>query len=304
MRIFLVLSLLIISTWSYLPVICLHGMGSNANACSTMKSVVQSSHHGTFFWSLAMYENAASFVSLNIQVNTILKTLKARVLTDTRFWRGFHLVCHSQGALLCRCITEAWDNHKIHTLVSLAGPQMGVWSTAYLENYVDVFANYPALANITVENAYRIFNGTAWQRTFNIANLWHDAHHEQDFLDNYMFLPIYNNLVGHEDMDQYKSNFASLKQAVFLMGDFGSYDFDGGVGPWQSGVFGYYGTNFTDYRTMKDVTQHRIWIDDTIGLRALDDQNRLVLQTVKNVKHGDWLHDRNIIQKYYLNYLV
>ena len=51
------------------------------------------------------------------------------------------------GALICRCIAEYWDRHKIDTLVpwhfiqdisqkiskvSLAGPQLGVYADSYL----------------------------------------------------------------------------------------------------------------------------------------------------------------------------
>jgi len=296
--------LLLTLTQAYLPIFCLHGLYSNAGACRDLKNLLNNKHRGQYILALDVFEEAASLTGLNIQVQAILKKLKVIVKTDSRWWRGFHMVCHSQGALLCRCITQAWDDHKIHSLVSLAGPQMGVYSTAYLDQYVQVFANYPALTNITINNAYQIFDGVPWQKTFSIANLWHDAYHEQNFLDNYLFLPYYNNLVAHENMDQYKRNLAAVKQAVFLIGDFGDYDYDGGVGPWQSGVWGYYGTNGDDGRTMKNYTQHRIWQEDLIGLRALDDAGRLYMEAVRNVEHGEWIHNWNIMTKYYLDYLV
>lgn len=48
-------------------------------------------------------------------------------LTDAQpqlFGQGYHLLCHSQGALLCRCIAQEWDNHNVSSLVSIAGPHV------------------------------------------------------------------------------------------------------------------------------------------------------------------------------------
>ena len=36
-----------------------------------------------------------------------------------------HLICHSQGGLVCGGIVQTMPHHNIHTFVSLAAPQMG-----------------------------------------------------------------------------------------------------------------------------------------------------------------------------------
>jgi len=69
-----------------------------------------------------------SWVSLNYQLEHIASYIQDHIAADpTMYADGYHLVCHSQGGLTCRCLTEFMDDHNIDTLVSMAGPQMGVY---------------------------------------------------------------------------------------------------------------------------------------------------------------------------------
>lgn len=37
----------------------------------------------------------------------------------------YHLICHSQGTLVCRTYLETTANHTVQNFISIAGPQMG-----------------------------------------------------------------------------------------------------------------------------------------------------------------------------------
>ena len=92
-----------------------------------------------------------------------------------------------------------------------------------------------------------------------------------------------------------------FEQAVFYTGDVGVKDlYDDGISPWQTGAWGYWDAN----KTMLNMTQTEIWKQDTIGLKKLDDAGRLHVQSVKNIRHNDWIRNESIIKQYVLPWLV
>lgn len=42
---------------------------------------------------------------------------------SSRFHQGYNLLCHSQGALVCRVAVQVMDHHRVVNFISLAGPQ-------------------------------------------------------------------------------------------------------------------------------------------------------------------------------------
>eukprot|EP00913_Durusdinium_trenchii_P020746 g19486.t1 len=40
-----------------------------------------------------------------------------------QFQGGYNLLCHSQGALVCRAVLQVMENHPVLHFISLAGPQ-------------------------------------------------------------------------------------------------------------------------------------------------------------------------------------
>jgi pimeloyl-ACP methyl ester carboxylesterase len=110
---------------AFKPIFALHGIGSGHNDWKHMSQWISTHHPGTNFVALPVYQDVESYVSLREQVNGIIRFISN--ITDAQpqvYGQGYHLVCHSQGALLCRCIAQEWDDHQISALVSLAGPQV------------------------------------------------------------------------------------------------------------------------------------------------------------------------------------
>ena len=80
---------------------------------------------GTTFVALPVYQDVDSYIALQLQVKGIIRFISNISSAQPEVYsQGYHLVCHSQGALLCRCIAQEWDDHKVSVLVSLAGPQV------------------------------------------------------------------------------------------------------------------------------------------------------------------------------------
>merc|ERR1712064_261631 len=72
------------------------------------------------------------------QVQGARKFIEGRVAENPELYHdGFNLICHSQGAILCRGLISDWDNHAVRTFVSLAGPQQGIDNVGTIvEKYV------------------------------------------------------------------------------------------------------------------------------------------------------------------------
>ena len=160
---------------AYKPVIMLHGITGSAHNFDGFAEELVSVHPNTTTYSIPMFENADSNVNLNKQVEEIAKNI-ASVTADPVYADGYHLVCHSQGALICRCLTEYMDDHRIDTFVSLAGPQLGVYDDAFFSFFPD------SIAGFTKDEIYHIAYLSLSQSTLSVANMWADPTHYDKYL--------------------------------------------------------------------------------------------------------------------------
>jgi len=293
--------LLALPAFCYYPVLCLHGVTGNSGDCTALGNVLRQEHPNTTYVPLKFYENAFSLVGLQTQLEKLVTFVQKIIENDPVFNDGWIMVCHSQGALLCRSLTQYWSEHKIHTLVSLAGPQAGVYGVEFITDNVPFTKYLPGLVDLIENHIYQIFDSPLFNKYLSVADIWHDPYHESDYLSRNKYLPKMNNVIDHPDKTRFKQNFLKLQQAVFYTGDVGVKDlYDDGISPWQTGAWGYWDAN----KTMLNMTQTEIWKQDTIGLKKLDDAGRLHVQSVKNIRHNDWIRNESIIKQYVLPWLV
>ena len=256
-----------------------------------MVTDLEAAHPGTKAVALPTFNDNESLLQLNLQVSSIAKTIKGITDKDDDYNDGYHLVCHSQGALICRCLTEYMNDQNVDTLVSMAGPQLGVYDDAF-------FRFFPTgLQELTLKEIYHIAYTSVAQATLSVANMWNDPNQQEDYLKDNKFLPEFNNVVNPNP--QYKENFLSLKKAVFLVGDIGD-SYDGGIGPFQSALFQYPGVN----GTMVAMEDSQVYVDDTFGLRSMDERGDLTLTTVDGVSHNQWINHKDIYEKYVFPWLI
>lgn len=74
---------------------------------------------------------------------------------------------------------------------------------------------------------------------------------------------------------------------------------DGIISPWQSSQFGYYDKN----DTILELQNRTIYQDDLIGLKFLDEQNKLKIITVPGIPHYEWHKNLSIVDQFLLPYL-
>ena len=287
------LLLLLTSADAYLPIIMMHGVGSDAGEMNEIAKIIAKNHPNTTVTSLPLFENSPSAWDhpLQTQVDGVIDAIRKLVADDPEgYENGYHLVCKSQGALTCRCVIEMMDDHKVEHFVSLAGPQMGVFGTAYFDG-LEKYGLPEWFVKATAESMWLVAYNALGQR-ISVGNMWRDFNHLNSFEEHDEFIPKFT----AKATSAMRSNFIRLKKAVFCVGSGPSYD--GGIEPWQTGAWGFWNAD----GVMQNMTEHNFYKNDTFGLRTLDETGRLNLTIVPNVSHSDWTGNDKIIETYVLPY--
>jgi len=287
----------------FVPIILIHGINNVPRDwdifTATIKAARPSLSTGRLIELHSPFDGVpGSWVALNDQVSWFARQIRFLIeVSPKEFKDGFDLVCHSQGAVICRSLIQDADDLRVRSFVSLAGPQMGVYGEGFLPP--NLFP--PELRSFTVQNAWEIAYQKWAQIALSPANLWHDPYHETEFLERNVFLPPSLGLVGTEaERTRRKNNFLRLDKAVFLVGNFSHTTYELGIDPWVSGIFGYYDKK----GKIKEVWDQSFFIEDTFGLRTLHETGRLVLKAVPDVLHDDWIYDHYVIRHHVLPYLT
>ena len=187
--------------------------------------------------------------------------------------------------------------------------------------------------NTTLDAVYRVMYTRSMQRSLSVANMWHDPARETAFLEGNVFLPEFLGLAGSDsERLRRKTNLLRVSLAAFFVGSFDNATSDGGIGPWQSGVFGYYDGKYE----IIPLSQQLFFINDTIGLKSLNDSGRLLLRfaahfpssnsreqnrapvlllpapppyhfmprPVPGIRHSQWLYDEEVFKEHILPLLL
>jgi hypothetical protein len=275
----------------------MHGLGEQVSSFYSLCNWIKKAYPGTETYLITVFQGKESWASLLRQVPVVADFIRKTVQKDPQlFENGYNLVCHSQGALICRCLVEYMDDHAVHTLISMAGPQMGAWGDHW--NF-----NAGGLEGLVIKaDLSGLIYSQLLQATNSVANLWNDPLHQNQFLHGSKFLAIFNGLTDDvQGNARRKQNFIRLQKACFFVGNYGPTPYEGGIEPWQSGVFGYYKPgSITEYNTMYNTTEY---INDTFGLKTLEETGRLVLGTPDHVAHWQWVGDSNVARQWILPHL-
>ncbi|KAF2071940.1 hypothetical protein CYY_006755 [Polysphondylium violaceum] len=270
-NIVLSLCLFIVGTHSLKPVLLMHGF-----ALSTTAGTYHDWNH------YVSWLNQSNPDQIIYDVNQLIQGI---IANNDNFSQGFHIVAHSQGALLMRSVIEMYGLN-VDTFVSLAGVHNGIYGLGPLDQY-------PWLENLTDFELTEIFYTPTMQQGFSVANWWNCAVSRDRYLENNVFLPMINQEIENNTIANYKTNFlASIKGSLHA---FGSPQ-DGIVTPWNSELFGF----FDDQLFMKSMNETYSYINDSYGLRTLDSQGKLFLYQIDNVKHAEWLSRQDLFEQYVL----
>ncbi|OWZ13534.1 hypothetical protein PHMEG_00013116 [Phytophthora megakarya] len=304
---------------SDLPVFFFHGITGNATNGRNMKANLTA--EGRVFVGLTFCESECSTQSVTAQIPMAIEQIRNIVQNDSRFDNGYHFVGHSQGGGLARAVVENMDDHKVHSLVSLAGMQNGMFfgpqAADVVPLYIMINVLGPQILTSDIFN-WSSYTTAQWRGKFQHDLALVDANQtlqskysfmnmNREPVDNYFvtnnkYLPYLNNL-NHCDDDDYqckldkirrKANFLRLKSAHF----FASPN-DGVVAPWQHSLLQRYTpvasvddieNKFEEF-TVMEMENTVEYTNDTYGLRTLDERGDLHRTTVDEVSHNCWIVD-------------
>lgn len=311
------------STDLLLPVFFFHGLTRNASDGGNLKEAFAA--QGRVLVALSFASNEKSRESMHKQIPLAIEQIRSIVASDDRFKNGYIFMGHSQGAILARAVVEEMDDHQVHTLIGLAGPQAGLF---YGSQAVELGSLGWFFKNLGPEvlptdafdyESYRADPST-WrgkfqrdfakfllehkelQDKFSFAN-FQRAPSVDDWLASNTFLPKMNNLnkcesaADNADQKRRKDNFLKLRAAHFFISPS-----DGAVTPWQSSIFGRYNevstideieAKFEDFKIV-DMCDTAEYVGDTFGLKTLDKRGGLHLHVAPNVPHDGWFMDTQL----------
>lgn len=157
-------------------------------------------------------------------------------------------------------------------LITLAGVLGGYYGAPFA---IPIIGKNLPLALVT-----DVFYTGAAQKEFSVAGFWKDPLSYQRYLKDVDYLPWINNEVSHNS--SWRANLLSMRD----MHCFGSPQ-DGDVVPWTTEIWGFYKDGSDS--ALVPMTETTIYINDTFGLKSLDERGSLHLHIVQGVQHAHWL---------------
>lgn len=275
--------------YCYKPVIIVHGVMSEASHMEDMKDLIEESHPGTNVTLVHLYPDVESFTPLQRQIRFWKKKMEPLMKEAVD---GIHLICHSQGGLICQGLLGEIEGHNVHTFVALSSPLNGQFGVpTFVSNYI------PWLKGKR-EKLSSFMYTTITQDTFAISNYWKDprAQYYAEYLEESHYLPVILNnpdcaRINKEDIARRKNNFLQLKKLVLI----GGPD-DGVITPWQSSLYGYYDE---DYGIIP-MKEQRLYKEDWFGLRTMFERGDVITNPILGVTHVDW-HGNEVVFKSYID---
>jgi len=309
-----------------LPVFFFHGITGYPEEAVHLEKALAA--EGRALVALSFCPRQCSTQSLLTQVPMAVAQVRSIVATDQRFQGGYVFIGHSQGGIMARAVIEDMDDHRVHTFISLAGVQNGVFYGPQVADRVPLQILLAGFGQQLIPRSVFDFNRYLTRHEEDARTLRGEiqrdlcvlSDNEPKLEDEYSFvnlarfpafdewvrtnkfLPELNNvnvcnlddLECEQDKQRRKRNFTTLKTAHF----FASPN-DGVVAPWQISIFSRYSevsmvdeieSKFEELTIvgMRDTLEYA---NDTFGLRTLDERGSLFLHQVQGVAHGCWVHD-------------
>ncbi|XP_042092822.1 lysosomal thioesterase PPT2 isoform X5 [Ovis aries] len=146
---------------AYKPVIVVHGLFDSSYSFRHLLEYINETHPGTAVTVLDLFDGRESLRPLWEQVQGFREAV-APIMAKAL--QGVHLICYSQGGLVCRALLSVMDEHNVDSFISLSSPQMGQYGDT---NYLKWL--FPTSMR---SNLYRICY-SPWGQEFSICNYWH-----------------------------------------------------------------------------------------------------------------------------------
>lgn len=268
-----VVSLFLLLTWfscssdGYRPIIIIHGLFEGPKHFRNLTTFIQMAHPGTEINIIDLYSYKLSLWPLWKQVKDFRAAIEPIM---NRSDKGVHLICYSQGGVICRALLSVIPNHNVHTFIALSSPLTGQYGDTKYVNKV-----FPSCLK---KDVYMLCYWTLGQDV-SICQYWNDPHHRDLYVKYSNFLALLNGDKEHKDMNAWRDNFLRLEKLVLI----GGPD-DKVITPWQSSIFGFYNSN----ETVVEMRNQEYYVKDLFGLKTLDSRGDISVCVLSGVPHTSW----------------
>ncbi|GCC18951.1 hypothetical protein chiPu_0018136 [Chiloscyllium punctatum] len=265
---------------SYKPVIVVHGLFDSPGDFKLFQGFINETHPGTNVTVIDLFDHTQSLKSLWSQVDGFKAAIYPIMQNAAN---GVHMICYSQGGLICRGILSTMPDHNVDTLISLSSPQLGQYGDT---NYLKwLFPNY------VKSNLYH-FCYTQIGQCFSICNYWNDPHHHKLYLNNSNYLAFLNNERENPNATEPAEN---LEEKQLVIGE------QQGTSVLESRFFPQDRNGMLE---KEDLLLDSVYMMDLFGLKSLDNQGAIHTFTVNNVHHTKWHSNRTVFDNYILKWLT
>jgi len=251
------------------PVVLMHGLLAGAEAMSHAEGWIKADFPGIYVNNVEIGDGRDD--SLWMDLNTQVEVFANVVKSDAKLQKGFNLICHSQGGLLCRAWIERHNNPPAYNYISWAGPHDGVYGVP------DVNALCPDYLCPWLDDIMDLLVEGAWtdpfmQQHISFAAYWKDPYEYDEYLEYSLFLADINNERTTKNAT-YKANIISLNRMSLIYSTT-----DNIVIPKESPWFEFFAID-SDY-IIEQWNQTHQYIDDWLGLQTLYKAGKLLHYSV------------------------
>uniref|UniRef100_A0A673NB63 palmitoyl-CoA hydrolase n=1 Tax=Sinocyclocheilus rhinocerous TaxID=307959 RepID=A0A673NB63_9TELE len=259
---------LLSSVMGYKPVIIVHGILDGPRQFEILAKFINQSHPGTSVTTLALYDYIGSMKPLWQQVDGFREAIRP-IMESTD--DGVHLICFSQGGLICRGVLATLPTHNAHSLILLSSPLAGQYGdSSYLKHFFPKFIK---------SRLYHFCYTTCGQR-ISICNYWNDPHQRERYLKSSIYLAPLNGEIEHANSTAWRDSFLRIQTLVLI----GGQD-DGVITPWES-------RSLQRFISSRDIEHQK----DAFGLKTLNSEGAVVKCVVPGVHHTSW-HSNHTVYK-------
>jgi|EP00802_Teleaulax_amphioxeia_P018476 palmitoyl-protein thioesterase len=229
----------------------------------SVKTLIEERVKGAYVVSLMIGSNPGddSYNSYFMPVHKQLEMACALVSGDAKLAAGFHAIGFSQGGLFVRALAQTCPGAKVRNLISIGGPQQGVFGLPECLGEKGVCEEVKKLLDL---GAYT----PLVQSRLVQAQYWHDPR-SPAYQKYNVFLPGINN-EGDAKNATYRERLLQVENLVLV-----KFLNDTIVVPRDSEWFGFYAAG--QDTEVQPLEESPLYTEDWLGLKVLKEQGRLLL---------------------------
>ncbi|KAG0229808.1 hypothetical protein BGW42_001334 [Actinomortierella wolfii] len=250
------------------PVVFYHGMGDSAHSkgMEELFESVRTLAPTIYIHSIQLAESASDdqragfFGNVNKQIEIVCKQLKE----DPNLKNGFNAVGFSQGGQFLRAYVERCNDPPVHNLITFGSQHSGV---SDIPGCLDNDATCRLMRSLVKAGVYSSYV----QNRVVQAQYYKDPHNIPRYLESNIFLPYINNELSIKNKT-YAKNLNQLNALVMFL-----FEQDITVKPKETAWFGFEDED----GNIIDLEDQDIYKEDWLGLKAMDEDNKLIYEILK-----------------------